>query len=51
MNCPTYIGKHKRLFSITRDKQGVTTTVYLDNNTLVVKVENDGNVEISLEPI
>ena len=46
-----YKGKHKRLFSCVKDKRGLTYFVYLTNNTLVIKIDNDGNVEESLEPI
>jgi ribosomal protein S11 len=46
-----YKGKHKRLFSITKDNRVTTIHVYLnDNNTLVIKTDDDGQSEISLEP-
>ena len=51
MNCTAYKGKHKRLFSVSTDKQGTKITVYLADNTLVVKVDKDGNVKTDLEPI
>lgn len=47
----TYAGKHKRLFSVFKDKRTTTITVYLDNGTLVIKVDDDGSIETSLEPI
>lgn len=47
----TYKGKHKRMFSVTKDKRGLNYSVYLADGTLVIKIDNDGNVEESLEPI
>ncbi len=51
MNCTTYKGKHKKLFSVKTNKFSTTTIVYLSTNTLVIKTDDDGNIELTLEPI
>lgn len=51
MSCTTYNGKHLKRFSVKTNKRSVTTTVYLPDQTIVTTVDQDGNVEISVEPI
>lgn len=47
----TYSGKHPKVLSITADKRTVTITVYLATATIVTKVDEDGQVETTIEPI
>lgn len=51
MHCPTYKGKHRKMFSVKANKRSVITTVYLPDKTIVTTVNNDGDVETTIEPI